>query len=141
MNAPATVDAVVYFRVVDPVAAVIKVEYFLKTTSLIAQTPLRGVLGQAELDELLARREKINRLAVPGRTWGATRRPIHRSPRIRHEPDLGDRGIFRPSGRPPPCRDDTHRLSVPGHRSARASRNAAISSALRTSNTSPANAG
>ena len=59
-NVPATVDAVVYFRVVDPVAAVVKVEDYLKATSMIAQTTLRSVLGQAELDELLAQREKIN---------------------------------------------------------------------------------
>ncbi len=59
-NVPVTVDAVVYFRVMDPVAAVIKVENFLKASSLIAQTTLRSVLGQAELDELLAHREKIN---------------------------------------------------------------------------------
>src|SRR5438128_8091908 len=59
-NVPVTVDAVVYFRVVDPEAAVVKVENFLKATSLIAQTTLRSVLGQAELDELLAHREKIN---------------------------------------------------------------------------------
>src|SRR5437016_4198810 len=59
-NVPATVDAVLYFRVVDPEAAVVKVENFLKATSLIAQTTLRSVLGQAELDELLAHRDKIN---------------------------------------------------------------------------------
>jgi len=59
-NVPATVDAVVYFRVVDPVAAVVKVENFWKATSLIAQTTLRSVLGQAELDELLSHRDKIN---------------------------------------------------------------------------------
>src|SRR6185369_3643957 len=59
-NVPVTVDAVVYFRVVDPVAAVVKVENFWKATSLIAQTTLRSVLGQAELDELLSHREKIN---------------------------------------------------------------------------------
>ena len=59
-NVPATVDAVVYFRVVDPVAAVIKVENFLKATSLIAQTTLRSVLGQAPLDDLLAQREALN---------------------------------------------------------------------------------
>ena len=46
-NVPATVDAVVYFRVVDPMAAVVKVENFWKATSLIAQTTLRSVLGQA----------------------------------------------------------------------------------------------
>src|SRR5256885_16206266 len=59
-NVPATVDAVVYFRVVDPVAAVIKVENFWKATSLIAQTTLRSVLGQAPLDDLLAQRDAIN---------------------------------------------------------------------------------
>jgi len=59
-NVPATVDAVLYFRVVDPEAAIVKVENFLKATSLIAQTTLRSVVGQAELDELLAHREKIN---------------------------------------------------------------------------------
>ena len=59
-NVPATVDAVVYFRVVDPIAAVVKVENYWKATSLIAQTTLRSVLGQAELDELLSHRDKIN---------------------------------------------------------------------------------
>jgi len=59
-NVPVTVDAVVYFRVVDPEAAIVKVEDYLKATSLIAQTTLRSVIGQAELDELLAQREKIN---------------------------------------------------------------------------------
>src|SRR2546426_1341495 len=59
-NVPATVDAVVYFRVVDPMAAVVKVENFWKATSLIAQTTLRSVLGQAPLDDLLSQREAIN---------------------------------------------------------------------------------
>jgi len=59
-NVPATVDAVVYFRVVDPNAAVVKVENYWKATSLVAQTTLRSVLGQSELDELLAHRDKIN---------------------------------------------------------------------------------
>jgi regulator of protease activity HflC (stomatin/prohibitin superfamily) len=59
-NVPVTVDAVVYFRVVAPEAAVIRVENYLKATSLIAQTTLRSVLGQSELDELLSQREKIN---------------------------------------------------------------------------------
>ena len=59
-NVPATVDAVVYFRVVDPAAAVVKVENFLKATSLIAQTTLRSVLGQAPLDDLLSQRDIIN---------------------------------------------------------------------------------
>ncbi|HVZ65111.1 MAG TPA: slipin family protein [Lacunisphaera sp.] len=59
-NVPATVDAVVYFRVIDPVAAVVKVENFLKATALIAQTTLRSVVGQAPLDDLLSQRESIN---------------------------------------------------------------------------------
>jgi len=59
-NVPATVDAVVYFRVVDPNAAVVKVENFWKATSLIAQTTLRSVLGQASLDDLLSQRDVIN---------------------------------------------------------------------------------
>jgi regulator of protease activity HflC (stomatin/prohibitin superfamily) len=59
-NVPVTVDAVVYFRVVAPEAAVIRVENYLKATSLVSQTTLRSVLGQAELDELLSQREKIN---------------------------------------------------------------------------------
>jgi regulator of protease activity HflC (stomatin/prohibitin superfamily) len=59
-NVPMTVDAVVYFRVVDAAAAVVRVEKYLKATSLISQTTLRSVLGQAELDELLSQRDKIN---------------------------------------------------------------------------------
>jgi regulator of protease activity HflC (stomatin/prohibitin superfamily) len=59
-NVPVTVDAVVYFRVIDPIAAVVKVENFWKATSLIAQTTLRSVLGQAPLDDLLSQREAIN---------------------------------------------------------------------------------
>ena len=59
-NVPVTVDAVVYFRVVDPMAAVVKVENFWKATSLIAQTTLRSVLGQSPLDDLLSQRDVIN---------------------------------------------------------------------------------
>src|SRR6267378_6886260 len=59
-NVPVSVDAVVYFRVVDAEAAVVKVENFLKATSLMSQTTLRSVIGQSELDELLSHREMIN---------------------------------------------------------------------------------
>jgi len=59
-NVPATVDAVVYFRVMDPNNAVVKVENFWKATSLIAQTTLRSVLGQSPLDDLLSQRDVIN---------------------------------------------------------------------------------
>ncbi|NSW75500.1 MAG: slipin family protein [Candidatus Atribacteria bacterium] len=59
-NVPVTVDAVVYFRVMDPEAAVTKVENYILATSLISQTTLRSVVGQSELDELLIHRDKIN---------------------------------------------------------------------------------
>lgn len=60
-NVTIRVTAVVYFYVVDPSAAVIKVVNFNQATSQIGQTTLRNVLGQSELDELLAERNKINR--------------------------------------------------------------------------------
>ncbi|HKJ44954.1 MAG TPA: slipin family protein [Balneolales bacterium] len=59
-NVTVNVDAITYFRVVDAEAAIVKVERFLEATSLFAQTTLRSVLGQVELDELLAERDKIN---------------------------------------------------------------------------------
>jgi len=59
-NVTVRVNAVVYFRVVDPEASVVKVLDHIKATSQISQTTLRNVLGQSELDELLAQREKLN---------------------------------------------------------------------------------
>jgi regulator of protease activity HflC (stomatin/prohibitin superfamily) len=59
-NVTVKVNAVVYFRVVDPGAAVTRVLDFSRATSLIAQTTLRSVLGQVELDDLLANRESVN---------------------------------------------------------------------------------
>jgi len=59
-NVSVKVNAVLYFRVMDPNKAVVEVENFLYATSQLAQTTLRSVCGQAELDELLADREKIN---------------------------------------------------------------------------------
>jgi regulator of protease activity HflC (stomatin/prohibitin superfamily) len=59
-NVSIKVNAVVYFRVVDPNKAVVEVENYLYATSQLAQTTLRSVVGQVELDELLAQREKIN---------------------------------------------------------------------------------
>ena len=59
-NVSVKVNAVVYFRVVDPSRAVIEVENFLYATSQLAQTTLRSVLGQAEMDELLSHRDKLN---------------------------------------------------------------------------------
>ena len=59
-NVPVTVDAVVYFRVVNPEDAVVKVANFSRATFLVAQTTLRSILGQHELDELLIQRDRIN---------------------------------------------------------------------------------
>ncbi len=61
-NVTVRVNAVVYFRVVDPEASVVKVLDHIKATSQISQTTLRNVLGQSELDELLASREKLNQM-------------------------------------------------------------------------------
>jgi len=60
-NISVKVNAVIYFRVVDPQAAVLNVENFMYATSQLAQTTLRSVLGQQELDDLLAQRDKINK--------------------------------------------------------------------------------
>jgi len=59
-NVSVKVNAVVYFRVVDPEKAIIQVENFLAATSQLSQTTLRAVLGKHELDEMLAEREKLN---------------------------------------------------------------------------------
>lgn len=59
-NVSVKVSAVIYFRVMDPTKAVIEVENYLYATSQLAQTTLRSVCGQSELDDLLAEREKVN---------------------------------------------------------------------------------
>jgi len=59
-NVTVKVNAVAYFRVIDPTAAIVQVEDFRRATWQIAQTTLRSVLGQSELDELLSQRERIN---------------------------------------------------------------------------------
>jgi len=61
-NVTVRVNAVVFFRVVDPEASVVKVLDYIRATSQISQTTLRNVLGQSELDELLTAREKLNQL-------------------------------------------------------------------------------
>jgi regulator of protease activity HflC (stomatin/prohibitin superfamily) len=59
-NVPARVNAVAYFRIVEPKNAIVQIENFMVATSQIAQTTLRSVLGQHQLDELLSERDKIN---------------------------------------------------------------------------------
>jgi len=60
-NVSIQVNAVIYFRVIDPEKAIVQVENFLFATSQLSQTTLRSIVGQIELDELLAQREKINK--------------------------------------------------------------------------------
>lgn len=74
-NVSVKVNAVIYFRVVDPKSAIIQVENFYDATSQLAQTTLRSVLGQHELDELLSERDKLNTdiqsiLDVHTDSWG-----------------------------------------------------------------------
>ncbi len=74
-NVSVKVNAVVYFRVIDPEKAIIQVEDYITATSQLAQTTLRSVLGQHELDEMLAEREKLNsdiqqNLDQQTDTWG-----------------------------------------------------------------------
>jgi regulator of protease activity HflC (stomatin/prohibitin superfamily) len=59
-NISVKVNAVVYFRVIDPTKAITEVEDFLYATSMIAQTTLRSILGQSQLDDLLMKREEVN---------------------------------------------------------------------------------
>lgn len=74
-NVTLDVDAVVYFRVVDPVKAVINVENYAQATSQVAQTSLRSVIGRADLDTLLSDRDQINNelkavIDLPTEEWG-----------------------------------------------------------------------
>ncbi len=59
-NVSVTVNAVVYLRVIDPIKAIVEVRNYVYTTQQLAQTTLRSILGQVELDELLSNRDKIN---------------------------------------------------------------------------------
>ena len=91
-NVPVRVNAVAYFRIIDPESAIVQVENFMVATSQISQTTLRSVLGQHVLDELLSERDKINAILQ----------------QIIDESDLalGDQGLHRRGqGRRDPDRD------------------------------------
>lgn len=89
-NVTLKVDAVVYFRVVDPVKAIINVEHYPMAVSQVAQTSLRAVIGRADLDTLLSDRDRINaelKAVIDGPTegqpWPPTPPRPGRSPRPR----------------------------------------------------------
>ena len=80
-NVSVKVSAVVYFRVLDASKAIVEVENFLFATSQLSQTTLRSILGQSELDELLAERDKINKqlqeiIDMQAEPWGIKVRPV-----------------------------------------------------------------
>ena len=84
-NVPVRVNAVAYFRIVEPKAAIVQVENYMVATSQIAQTTLRSVLGQHVLDELLSERDKINQILqsiIDEATspWGIKRWPARPRP-------------------------------------------------------------
>jgi regulator of protease activity HflC (stomatin/prohibitin superfamily) len=97
-NVSVKVNAVVYYRVVDPLRAVLEVEDFQFATSELSQTTLRSILGQAELDDLLAERERINhqlREAIDQQTdpWGVKVSAVE----VKHVdlPDIMQRAMAR----------------------------------------------
>ena len=75
-NVSVKVNAVIYFRIVDPEKAVIRVANVFEATSQLSQTTLRSVLGQHELDDMLAERDKLN-CGYPGNTGPANRQLGH----------------------------------------------------------------
>ena len=98
-NVSVKVNAVVYFRVVDPQKAIIQVENYLKATSQLAQTTLRAVLGKHELDEMLAEREKLN-LDIQQSARRADRRVGHQGHDRRDQAGRPER-VDGPRDRPP----------------------------------------
>ena len=82
-NVSVKVNAVLYFRIIDPERAIIKVGDYMAATSQLAQTTLRSVLGKHELDEMLAERDRLNadvqEISISRPTSGASRSPPSRS--------------------------------------------------------------
>ena len=113
-NVSVKVNAVVYFRVVDPQKAIIQVENFLNATSQLAQTTLRSVLGKHDLDEMLAERERLNtatsrRCSTARPTPGASRSPMSRSSTWISTKPWSERS----PGRPRPSANGAPRSSMP----------------------------
>ena len=112
-NVSVRVNAVIYFRVIDPERAIIQVEDFMQATSQLAQTTLRSVLGKHELDEMLAERDKLNTdiqeiLDAQTDAWGI------KVPMSRSSMWISTRPWFAPlPGRPRPSARGVPRSSMP----------------------------
>ena len=119
-NVPVRVNAVAYFRIVEPKNAIVQVENFMVATSQIAQTTLRSVLGQHVLDELLSEREKIKDPAGDHRRAtapGESRSRSSRSRTSRSRPECNGRWRARPRRARAAREGDQRRGRVPGRRS------------------------
>ena len=101
-NVSVRVDAVVYFRVVDPIKAVVNVQNYMFAVSQQAQTSLRSIIGQSEMDQLLADRDTVNRGAAPDHRR-ADRGPVGHPGRAGRdqgrEPARGDEAVDVAAGR------------------------------------------
>ena len=118
-NVPVRVNAVAYFRIVEPKNAIVQVENFMVATSQIAQTTLRAVLGQHVLDELLSEREKINSILqeiIDGQTAPVGNQDLDRRGQGRRDPNRNATGHGAAGGgRARAAREgDQRRGRVPG---------------------------
>ncbi len=125
-NVTVKVNAVIYFRVIDPRLAVIEVSNFLYATSQLAQTTLRSVLGEVELDQLLSQRESLNVrlqsiLDQHTSPWGVkvTMVEVGEAGRYRGTDDPGHRAPGREPNASAAPRSFTPRVSIPRRRSSR----------------------
>ena len=124
-NVSMKVDAVLYFNVVNPERAIIQVQHYLPATNMLAQTTLRAVLGQHELDEMLSERKKLSAnvqsIWTPRRKPGVSRSAMSRSNRRAHGKH-GSRhrqaggGRTRPACQDHPCGSRIPGIANPGQR-------------------------
>ncbi len=119
-NVTVKVNAVVYFRVIDPLKAIIEVRDYYAATQLLAQTTLRSVCGQVELDDLLAEREKVNAqlaeiLDNQTEPWGIKVTLVEVLHRPTHRNAAGHRQTGR-SGAGAAGQGDQRRRRIPGRR-------------------------
>ena len=124
-NVSVRVDAVVYFRVIDPIKAVVNVQNYMFAVSQQAQTSLRSIIGQSEMDQLLAERDTVNRelrRIIDEPTEGPVGHPGGAGRAQGREPARGDEAVHVPPGRGragTAGQDHLRRRRVPGLQAAR----------------------